>query len=91
MPADLNWDLWLGTAPDRDYHPAYVPFNWRGWWDFGCGALGDMGCHIIDYPFWGLKLSAPLSIEAYSSPVYKETAPLASLITYTFKSGLMIL
>jgi predicted dehydrogenase len=88
VPADLNWDLWLGPAPYRDYHSAYVPFNWRGWWDFGCGALGDMGCHIIDYPFWALKLSAPQSIEAYSSPVYKETAPLASLITYTFKSGL---
>jgi predicted dehydrogenase len=88
IPSTLNWDLWLGPAPYRDYHPAYVPLKWRGWWDFGGGALGDMGCHIMDYPFWALKLTAPITIEAYSSPVYKETAPWASLITYTFKSGL---
>lgn len=88
IPPDLNWDLWLGPAPYRSYQPDYVPFKWRGWWDFGCGALGDMGCHILDYPFWALKLTAPLTIEAYSSPVYKETAPQASLITYTFESGL---
>lgn len=88
IPSTLNWDLWLGPAPYRNYHSDYAPFKWRAWWDFGCGALGDMGCHILDYPFWALKLTAPLTIEAYSSPVYQETAPQASLITYKFKSGL---
>ena len=84
----LNCDLWLGTSQYRDFSPDYVPFKWRAWWDFGCGALGDMGCHIMDYPFWALKLGAPLSVEGYSSPVYEETAPQASLITYKFNSGI---
>ena len=56
MPTSLHWDLWLGPAPERPYHPAYHPFKWRGWWDFGTGALGDMGCHIIDAAFWALDL-----------------------------------
>ena len=88
VPSTLNWELWLGPSPYRPYNPAYVPFNWRGWWDFGTGALGDMGCHILDYPFWALKLGSPTSVEAYSTPVYKETAPLASIVNYKFKSGL---
>lgn len=88
VPSTLNWDLWLGPVPFRPYNAVYVPFNWRGWWDFGCGALGDMGCHLLDYPFWALKLKAPKTIEAYSSPVFQETAPLASIVTYTFDSGL---
>ena len=88
VPSTLNWDLWLGPAPFRAYSPDYVPFKWRAWWNFGCGALGDMGCHIMDYPFWALKLGAPISIEGYSSPVFEETAPQASLITYKFNSGL---
>jgi predicted dehydrogenase len=88
VPSTLDWNLWLGPSPDRPYHSDYLPMKWRGWWDFGCGALGDMGCHLFDYPFWALKLTAPLTIEAYSSPVFEETAPIASMITYTFKSGL---
>jgi predicted dehydrogenase len=88
VPSTLNWDLWIGPSPYRPYHSDYVPFQWRAWWDFGVGALGDMGCHIMDYPFWALKLGLPISIEGYSSPVYEETAPQASLITYNFKSGL---
>ena len=88
VPSTLNWDLWLGPSQYRDFSPDYVPFKWRAWWDFGCGALGDMGCHIMDYPFWALKLGAPLSVEGYSSPVYEETAPQASLITYKFNSGI---
>jgi predicted dehydrogenase len=88
VPSTLDWDLWLGVANNRPYHSAYVPFNWRAWWDFGAGALGDMGCHIMDYPFWALKLTHPENIEAYSTPVFKETAPHASMITYTFKSGI---
>ena len=84
IPDTLDWDLWLGPAPYRDYHSGYVPFNWRGWWDFGTGALGDMGCHIIDHPYWALKLGYPESVEASSSHIHSETAPLASIVTYRF-------
>ncbi len=84
IPKTLDWDLWLGPAPYRDYHEGYVPFNWRGWWDFGTGALGDMGCHIIDHPYWALKLGYPVSVEASSTHINPETAPLASLVTYDF-------
>ena len=84
MPRTLNWDLWLGPAPYRPYNPAYLPFDWRGWWDFGTGALGDMGCHIIDTPVWALNLGHPISAEAISSPVNNETGPLASIIKLNF-------
>jgi len=60
VPSTLDWDLWLGPAPSRPYHPAYLPFKWRGWWDFGTGALGDIGCHSMDPVFRALKLGAPL-------------------------------
>jgi Oxidoreductase family, C-terminal alpha/beta domain len=67
-PAGLDWDLYLGPiAEDVPYHPIYHPFNWRGWLSFGCGALGDMGAHLIDHPFWALGLNAPSSIEATST------------------------
>jgi len=84
IPDTLDWDLWLGPAPHRPYHPGYVPFKWRGWWDFGTGALGDMGCHIVDYPFWALKLGHPTSVEACSTKVNSETAPIASIVRYEF-------
>ncbi len=84
VPATLEWDLWLGPAPQRPYHPAYLPFKWRGWWDFGTGALGDIGCHACDPVFRALKLGAPLSVEATSSRVNEETFPLASMVTYHF-------
>jgi predicted dehydrogenase len=84
VPPDLDWDLWLGPAPERPYHPAYLPFKWRGWWDFGTGALGDIGCHAFDPAFRALKLGAPLSVEASSSRVNTETYPLASIVTYQF-------
>jgi predicted dehydrogenase len=83
-PATLDWNRWLGVAPERPYNPCYLPFNWRGWWDFGCGALGDMGCHIMDAAFWALDLKYPTSVEAVSSPVNNETAPSWSVITYEF-------
>lgn len=70
IPKDLNWDLWLGPAKERDYNPAYLPFKWRGWWDFGTGALGDMGCHIVDTAFKVLKLGYPTAVEASVSQVY---------------------
>lgn len=84
VPSTLDWDLWLGPAASRPYNPAYVPFAWRGWWDFGCGALGDMGCHIFDSPFFALKLGYPTTVEAVSSPVNGETAPVASIVRYDF-------
>ena len=84
VPASLDWDLWIGTAPMRPYHKAYHPFNWRGWWDFGTGALGDMGCHIIDPAFWALDLGYPESVETESSPVNDETAPSWSRVHYQF-------
>ena len=83
-PATLDWDLWLGPAPARPYHPAYLPFKWRGWWDFGTGALGDIGCHSFDPVFRALKLGAPTSVEASSTRVNEETYPLASTVTYQF-------
>lgn len=83
-PATLDWDLWLGPAPLRPYHPAYLPFVWRGWWDFGTGALGDIGCHSMDPVFRALKLGAPLSVQASSTRVNEETFPLGSIVTYQF-------
>lgn len=84
VPETLDWDLWLGAAPERPYHPAYTPFRWRGWWDFGTGALGDIGCHSFDPVFRALKLGAPLTIQGSSTRVNEETFPLGSMVTYTF-------
>lgn len=90
VPDYLNWDLWLGPAPERPYHPTYHPFAWRGWWDFGTGVLGDIGCHNLSAAFKALKLKWPTSVEAcsthWSAPeeVKRETAPKASIVTYRF-------
>ena len=84
VPSTLDWDLWLGPAPARPYHPAYLPFRWRGWWDFGTGALGDIGCHSFDPVFRALKLGHPTSVEASSTRVNTETYPLSSIVTYHF-------
>jgi predicted dehydrogenase len=84
VPASLDWDLWLGPAPWRPYHPAYAPFSWRGWWDFGSGGLGDMGIHNLAPVFSALRLGAPESVTASSTPVFKETVPLASIVHYQF-------
>lgn len=84
VPPTLDWDLWLGPAPYRPYHPAYVPFAWRGWWDFGSGGLGDMGIHNLAPVFSALKLGAPTSVHSSSTLVYKETLPLASTVHYEF-------
>jgi predicted dehydrogenase len=83
-PPSLDWDLWLGPAPWRPYHPAYAPFRWRGWWDFGSGGLGDMGIHNLAPVFSALKLGAPESVSACSTPVFKETVPLACVVHYQF-------
>jgi predicted dehydrogenase len=83
-PSHLHWDLWLGTAQARPYNPAYMPFKWRGWWDFGTGALGDMACHLMDPPFWALNLGYPTSVEAEGEPRKPDSAPLWSVIRYEF-------
>jgi predicted dehydrogenase len=87
IPSTLDWDLWLGPAPKRPYHPAYAPFSWRAWWDFGTGALGDMACHVMDLINWSLKLTHPTSAVASASEppsAYPETGPKASTITWEF-------
>ncbi|MCX5757361.1 MAG: Gfo/Idh/MocA family oxidoreductase [Candidatus Hydrogenedentes bacterium] len=87
VPATLDWNLWLGPAPERPYNPAYAPFKWRGFWDFGCGALGDMGCHIMNPANWALKLGEAkgiIKVSVESSGVNDETAPAWSIITYEF-------
>ena len=84
IPAFLDWDLWLGPAPERPYNPCYQPGTWRGWWDFGTGALGDMGCHILDAAFWALNLGQPASVEAEGSDANPETAPKWSIVRYNF-------
>ena len=84
VPQDLDWDLFLGPAPFRPYHPAYHPFNWRGWWDYGTGALGDIACHSMDAGFWTFDLTDPQRISAESTPLFKETAPASSRIEYEF-------
>ena len=93
VPDTLDWDLWVGPSPMRPYHPAYLPFNWRAWIDFGAGALGDMGCHVMDAAFWALKLKYPVSVEAsHSYEVHqmwtrfenKETYPTAEIVHYQF-------
>jgi len=84
LPPTLDWDLFIGPAPWRPYHPAYTPWNWRAWWDYGTGALGDMGCHIIDPVFKALQLGHPEQVEASSTQVNTESAPVAEKVTYFF-------
>ena len=84
MPKGLHWDLFLGAAPVVEYHPLYHPFNWRGWVDWGQGALGDMGAHLVDHPVWGLKLGHPTSIETISTPFNNVSYPNATSTHYEF-------
>jgi predicted dehydrogenase len=87
VPKDLDWDLWLGPAPERPYGDGYHPFDWRGWWDFGTGALGDMGCHILDLPAWSLGLGPPARVSATSLGATEEAAPTESTVTLGFDNG----
>jgi predicted dehydrogenase len=80
----MDWDLWLGPVKKRPYHPAYAPYNWRGWWDFGTGAIGDMACHNMDPAFWALKLGQPTAVEACSTNINSETTPFGSIVYYEF-------
>jgi hypothetical protein len=84
VPRDLDWDLFIGPAPWREYHPAYHPWTWRGWWDFGTGALGDMGTHILDAPYKALMLQHPISVEASSSLFNVDSPPDSGYVQYEF-------
>ncbi len=93
IPADLSWDLWLGTAPYKDYIAGLVPFNWRGWWDYGTGALGDMGCHLVEAPYRVLDLKYPKDVQCSVGSVYvdefkrgyfPDSCPPSSHVTMTF-------
>ena len=94
VPAELDWDLWLGSAPYRPYVDKLVPFNWRGWWDFGTGALGDMGAHLIEPPFRILDLDTPTEVQCSVGSIYvdefkrgyfPDSAPPSSHVILTFK------
>jgi hypothetical protein len=93
LPKELDWNLWLGTAPHKDYIDKLVPFNWRGWWDYGTGALGDMACHLVEAPFRVLGLGYPTAVECSVGSVYvdefkrgyfPESCPPSSHVIMTF-------
>jgi predicted dehydrogenase len=84
VPKGLHWDVWLGPAPERPYNPAYHPFNWRGWWDFGGGTLADMACHYTDLPFWALGLRHPTKVVAEGPPPHKESTAVWLIVHYEF-------
>ena len=89
VPKGLAWDLWIGPAPFREYSSQIAPFNWRGYWDFGAGALGDMGCHIMDMPYWALGLTAPRSVETWQEGGTEIAAPHRSTVTYHFPTSVL--
>ena len=84
VPDTLNWDLWLGPALYRPYHPDYAPYNWRGWLDFGSACIGDMACHNLDPAFWALDLGAPTSVEASATRFTDETVPAGAINHFDF-------
>jgi predicted dehydrogenase len=84
VPPHVAWDLFLGPAPERPYNPVYHPHDWRGWWDFGTGSLGDMACHTTNLPFMALKLGLPTRVSAESGEINPETYPAWATITYEF-------
>lgn len=84
IPTGLDWDLWLGPAPTRPYHPEYHPWTWRNWRDFGTGQLGDLGCHKLSTVFKALNLSSPISVEASSTKIFPDVYPLGVLARYEF-------
>lgn len=84
VPKTMNWDAFIGPAPKRPYNPIYTPWNFRGWWDFGTGALGDMACHILHTVFVGLKLQYPIRIEGTSTPLMSDSCPNAQIVKFTY-------
>jgi len=86
VPSGLDWNLWLGPAAYRPYHPDYAPYNWRDWVDFGTGPMGDMACHNMDPAFWALDLGHPITVEAHAAGGSRETYPVAAIVYYQFPS-----
>ncbi|MEO2008280.1 MAG: Gfo/Idh/MocA family oxidoreductase [Pirellulaceae bacterium] len=85
IPANLHWDIWLGPATSRDYHPAYVPFRWRGWWDFGCGAIGDMAIHLLDPTFTAFNLGGrPVKVASQGPAPHPHSGPKEMTTKFTF-------
>jgi predicted dehydrogenase len=84
VPANVHWDLWLGPAPERPYAPGYHPNSWRGWWDFGSGALGDMACHTVNMPFMALDLRDPVAVQAETAGHNRDSFPKWAIIKYEF-------
>jgi len=84
VPSTLDYDLWVGPAPYRPYHPSFCPYGWRFWWDYGTAEAGNWGCHILDIPFWALDLKYPERVEAAGPPVDPERTPKSMQVTYTF-------
>jgi predicted dehydrogenase len=84
VPEGLDWNLWLGPAPVRPYHPLYHPWVWRNWWEFGTGLLGDMGCHLLSTVFKALDLRHPISVEASSTKMFPEVYPLGVIARFEF-------
>ncbi len=89
VPKGLDWNQWIGPAPFHDYSPTIAPFNWRGYWDFGAGALGDMGCHIMDMPYWALGLTSPTTVDSWHEGGTAIAAPHRSTITYQFPTSIL--
>ena len=87
IPATLDWDLWLGPAHERPYSKAYVPYNWRFWWDFGTGDAGNWGCHILDIPYWALGLKYPTKVEAGGPPPDKQRTPKSLSARFEFPAS----
>jgi predicted dehydrogenase len=87
VPAHLDWDLWLGPAVARDYHPSICPYGWRFWWDYGTGEMGNWGCHILDIPFWALGLKYPTKVEAGGDPVDSLRSPKSMRSTFEFPAA----
>lgn len=87
VPTNVDWELFLGPAEKRPYHPAYHPFKWRGWWDFGTGALGDMACHTLNMPYMALELFNPTSVQAETSGHNGQTYPGFSIINFAFPAN----
>ncbi len=84
VPSHLSWDLWLGPAAQRPYHPTYCPYGWRFWWDFGTGETGNWGCHILDIPFWALDLKYPTRVDAEAGELHAQTTPKQMSTSFKF-------
>jgi len=87
VPSHLKWDLWVGPAPYRPYHPTYCPYGWRFWWDFGTGETGNWGCHILDIAFWSLDLKYPTKVEGSGPLVHPQTTPKSMATSFEFPAN----